>query len=94
MSQKVIVISPIYETIYYICIMETPTKRYKELNDLFLFVPPAQLRRSVTKVFFSFLTNPKGVASDTGLPHDFADIADDIWFLLNFLDQADTKEEE
>lgn len=66
-------------------------KLKKELDDLFLFVPPAQLRRSVTKVFFSFLTHPKGLASDTGLPHDFVEIVEDVWFLLNFLEQANEK---
>ena len=64
------------------------TKLDKELDDLLSFVPPAQLRQSVTKVFFSFLTNPK-----TELPNNFEEIAEDIWFLLNFLEQADKKEE-
>lgn len=62
----------------------------KELDDLLSFAPPGRLRQSVTQVFFSFLTNTN---TNTGLPNNFEETVEDIWFLLNFLEQADSKEE-
>ena len=61
----------------------------KELDELFLFAPPNQLRQSITQVFFSFLTNSK-----TDLPNNFEQVAEDIYFLLNFLEQADKNKED
>ena len=55
-----------------------------ELVALFDFVPPKQLRQSVTQVFFGYLFNQK-----KELPENFERISEDIHFLLNFLEQAD-----
>ena len=60
----------------------------KDLDDLLSFVSPAQLRQSVIKIFFSFLTNAK-----TDLPNNFEKITEDILFLLIFLEKADKKRE-
>ena len=60
----------------------------KELESLLLFTSPSQLRKSITQIFFSFLTNSK-----TELPSNFEEIAEDIYFLLNFIEELEKNKE-
>ena len=64
--------------------MSIDHKIKNELEALFDFVPPKQLRQSVTQVFFGYLFNLK-----KELPENFERISEDIHFLLTFLEQAD-----
>lgn len=59
----------------------------KELEALFSFAPPVQLRQSITQIFFSFLIN-----YETGLSNNFKQVVGDIQFLLNFLEKVDNKD--
>lgn len=58
-------------------------KIIKALEDLFLFAPPASLRRSINEVFYSYLIHNKT------LPKNFETIAEDFYFLVDFLEKAD-----
>lgn len=61
----------------------------KELEALFSFAPPSQLRQSIRQVFFSFRIN-----HEIGLSNNFKQVVGDIQFLLHFLEQVDNKGEE
>jgi hypothetical protein len=54
----------------------------KELKDLFSFVPPEEMRQSITHIYFSYLIHSEVV------PHDHKKISEDIYFLLNFLEKV------
>ena len=56
----------------------------KKLQELFEMTEAQSLRRSLTHVFFNFLLDNK----DT-LPPDFNTIAEDFYFLIRFLEQAE-----
>ena len=64
--------------------MSIDHKINNELEALFDFVPPKQLRQSVTQVFFGYLFNMK-----KELPENFERISEDIYFLLTFLEQVE-----
>lgn len=65
--------------------MSIDHKIKNKLEELFDFAPPKQLRQSITQIFFGFLSNQK-----EELPENFERISEDIHFLLNFLEQADS----
>lgn len=56
----------------------------KQLQELFEMTEAQTLRRSLTHVFFNFLLHNKD-----SLPQDFNTIAEDFYFLIRFLDQAE-----
>ena len=58
----------------------------KDLDQLFSFVPPNDLRKSVIKVFFPSLSN-----FDV-LPDDFQKASEDIQHLIEFLDKAEEQQ--
>ena len=64
--------------------MSIDHKIKNKLEELFDFVPPKQLRQSVTQVFFGYLFNMK-----KELPENFERISEDIYFLLTFLEQVE-----
>jgi hypothetical protein len=53
-----------------------------ELDDLFTFAPPDELRRSINQVYFSYL-----IHTDV-LPQDYKKTTEDIYFLIDFLEKA------
>ncbi|MBA3704645.1 MAG: hypothetical protein H0W84_01705 [Bacteroidetes bacterium] len=55
-----------------------------ELEELFTFSPPNTLRRSINEIFYSYLISNKEV-----LPTNFGSIAEDFYFLIDFLKKAD-----
>jgi hypothetical protein len=57
----------------------------KKLEDLFEFAPPTSLRKSLSHVFFNYLLNNH----QHGLPEDFNRIANDFYFLLDFLEEVE-----
>jgi hypothetical protein len=58
-------------------------KIISELDDLFMFAPPNELRKSINTVFYSYL-----IHADK-LPHDYKKTSEDFYFLINFLERAD-----
>lgn len=58
------------------------TEIVQKLETLFYVAPPCKLRRSINAVFFHYLTNKEE------MPQNFAVIAEDFYFLLDFLDLA------
>jgi hypothetical protein len=55
----------------------------KELEDLFEYSSPAELRQSIQEVFFSYLINSKQI-----FPLEFEKIVEDFYFLIRFLEEA------
>jgi hypothetical protein len=55
----------------------------KELEELFDFVPPDKLRKSIQEIYFGYIDG----ASD--LQRDFKEISSDIYFLIDFLEKAE-----
>ena len=56
----------------------------KELEDLFEYSSPAELRQSIQEVFFSYLINSKQI-----FPTEFERIVEDFYFLIQFLEEAE-----
>jgi hypothetical protein len=54
-----------------------------ELEEMFSFAPPSSIRRSINQVFYSYLIHKQT------LPFDFERIAEDFYFLTDFLEKAD-----
>lgn len=55
----------------------------KDLEELFSFVPPGNLKKSVNELFYSFLIN------NDVLPENYKEIAEDILLLIRFLEKAE-----
>jgi hypothetical protein len=55
----------------------------EELELLFALVPPNKLRRSLNRVFYSYLIYKKD------LPRNYRNMAEDLHFLLEFLEEAE-----
>ena len=58
-------------------------KIIKELETLFLFASPDTLRRSINQVFYSYIIHNQTSQAD------LATIAEDFYFLVDFLEKAD-----
>ena len=61
----------------------------KHLMDLLFFAPPKDLRKSLHSVFFNCLTQKDFVATDS-----FTEIANDFFFLINFLQDIEDEMDE
>jgi hypothetical protein len=57
----------------------------KELEELFSYVPPRQLRQSIHEVFARYLQT---INEDSELEH-FKTLAEDFYFLYKFLEKAE-----
>jgi hypothetical protein len=55
----------------------------EELELLFQFVPPQQLRKRITEIWFHYLMHTETHA----LPADFSEMAEDLYFLISFLEK-------
>lgn len=64
--------------------MDSKDERLIQLDNLFQFAPPTQLRRSITRVFFGFL-----IHGTEELPGDFNRTAEDFYFLIDFLEEME-----
>lgn len=53
-----------------------------ELRELFMFAPPATLRRSIEDVFFNLLTSDDETAINKELSHH-------IYLMINFLNEVE-----
>lgn len=62
----------------------------EELDLLFQFVPPEQLKSRITHIYFHYLTH----APPKDLPDDFQKISEDIYFLIQFLEKIKTHDTE
>jgi hypothetical protein len=60
----------------------------EQVNDLLDFAPPRSLRQSLNLVFFNYLWH-----NHQALPANFDKIAEDFYFLLDFLEKVDVKTE-
>lgn len=58
----------------------------KSLEDLFVLVPPTELRKSITMLYFEYLSNLK---LETAIPPDFNTTAENIHSMIVFLQQAE-----
>jgi hypothetical protein len=54
----------------------------KDLEDLFEFVPPDKLRKSIQEIYFGYIDGTPD------LHKDFKEISSDIYFLIDFLEKA------
>jgi hypothetical protein len=61
-------------------------KLSKELEQLFEFVPPDKLRKSIQEIYFGYIDGTPD------LPHGFKEISSDIYFLIDFLEKAMNKQ--
>lgn len=61
----------------------------EELQRLFTFVPPSKLQKELLEVFFYFLQREKD-----SLPDDIQEMATDFYFLLKFLEKAESIKKE
>jgi hypothetical protein len=61
----------------------------KKLEDLFEFAPPRSIRKSLSHVFFNYLVN-----NHHSLPVDFDRMAEDFYFLMDFLEEVEQMPEE
>jgi hypothetical protein len=52
------------------------------LEELFAFVPPDELRRSITKIHYSYLIHTEV------LPQDYKKTVENVWFLVDFLEKV------
>jgi hypothetical protein len=57
-------------------------KIINELDELFTFAPPDELRRSVNQVYFSYLIHTEV------LPQDYKKTMEDFYFLIDFLEKV------
>jgi hypothetical protein len=58
----------------------------KTIEDLFMFVPPHELRKSINELFHFFIQHNM----DAGIsPQDYKKIAEDFYFLYKFLENAE-----
>jgi len=57
-----------------------------ELRNLFDFVPPAQLRRSLEDFFFTFFTSQE----EPSLPNQ-QETLKNFYYLINFLNEVESK---
>lgn len=57
----------------------------QQLEFLFSYSPPAELRQHLSAMFFHYLS---GLATDA-MPPDFKDSCDSMRLLLNFLESAE-----
>jgi hypothetical protein len=75
--------------LYYICMfMEKSINKktvHKDLEELFEYVPPDQLRRSIREIFSRYLQT---VNNDTDL-EKFKSLAEDFYFLDKFLEKME-----
>ena len=55
----------------------------RDMKKFMEWVPPRRLHRRVLQMFLMYLQE------DAGLPEDFKDTVTDLYFLFEFLDQAD-----
>lgn len=66
---------------------EKSSNLLKELEELFSFVPPSQLRKSIHKIFSNYLQT---IHNETDL-EEFKIIAEDFYFLYRFLEKVEGK---
>lgn len=66
---------------------ESDQKIMNELRDLFDFVPPARLRRSLEDVFFIFFTSQE----EPSLPNQ-QETLKSFYYLINFLNEVESSE--
>jgi hypothetical protein len=59
-------------------------KLSKDLEELFEFVSPDELRKSIQEIYFSYIDGTPD------LHRDFKEISSNIYFLINFLEKAHT----
>jgi hypothetical protein len=61
------------------------SKRTVHLNKLLLFAPPTELRRSIQKTLFSYLSE---FGTDP-IPVDYLQVVENHFFLIDFLDKLE-----
>lgn len=61
----------------------------EELKMLFAFCPPEKLRQRITFLYFQYL---QGDAVTVKEKSDFKDLAEDVYFLIRFLEIAEMPE--
>ncbi|MEP1034845.1 hypothetical protein [Ekhidna sp.] len=64
---------------------ESDQKLLNELKDMFLFASPAHIRRNLEDLFFTHLTS-----EDPSLP-DEKELTKSIYYLINFLNEAESQ---
>ena len=67
---------------------ESDQKIMNELRDLFDFVPPAKLRRSLEDFFFTFFTSHE----EPTLPNQ-KETLKNFYYLINFLNEVESREQ-